>query len=305
MAVVNTKNFSYLMDPTYRKIFFKQYGEFRSVMPQLFNVETVSKGNWVAEAMLSPLGAAGIVPEGNPIQFEYPVQGNAVKKYFTKYGLGFQLTEEQQDDDLSGHMAKMPAELGVSVAYSRELAMADLFNNGNSTTYYTCMTGYAPFYTAHPTLKYPGTTQANLAASSGALSYSTYQAALDTIYGWKDEAGRPIAGYEPRYLVVPTNLRWMAELLTKNKEEPNSADRNISTTNSLYPGVTPLVVPYLTSTTAWFIVCAKNDIRFTWRRNVKFGSSDDFSTGNALFKATARWLVWCYDWRGIYRNSGA
>ena len=305
MAIANTKNYSYLMDPTYRKIFFNQYGTFPSHMSECFNIETVSKGNWIAEAMMSPLGAAGIVPEGNAIQFDSPVQGYAVKKYFDKYGLGFQVTEEMQDDDLTPIIQQMPAQLGVGIAYARELAMADLFNNGMTASLYTGMDGKAIFATGHTCLRSPTTTQDNTVASGASLSQTPLQSALDLIYNWKDEAGRLITGYEPQYLMVPVGLRWMAVLLTKNEGKPETTDRDMNVVTDQYAGLMAKPVPYLTSATAWFIVCKKKDTRFTWRRNVKFGSSDDFSTGNAVFKSTARWATWCYDWRGLYRNPGA
>lgn len=300
----NTKNYSYLMDPEYRKIFFNNYAKFPSMFDQVFSVETINKGNRVSEASLSPLGAARVIAEGGQVQFDTPEQGQAVTKYFTKYGLGFQVTEEMQDDDLTGLIKKMPAELAVSLGYARELAAWDMFNNGQTASLYTCKDALAIFSASHTLLKSPGTTQSNLASTSASLSETSLQAALDAIVAWKDEAGRYTI-FEPEWLVVPTGLRWMAELLTKNQWRPQSSDRDINTTTSIYSGIKPLVVPYLTSTTAWFVMCKQRDFRFNWRKNVGFGSSDDFSTGNALFKSTARWVVWCYDWRGAYRNAGA
>lgn len=167
------------------------------------------------------------------------------------------------------------------------------------------MDGLAIFSLVHTSLKAGGGTQPNTVAAGSSLSQTPYQAALDIIYAWKDEVGRYITGYEPQYLVHPIGLRWMAELLTRNKMKPESADNDENVMSALYPGVQPWTVPYLSSPTAWFVVCKKKDTRFTWRRNVKFGSSDDFSTGNGLFKATARWATWCYDWRGLFRNPGA
>lgn len=306
MALALTKGYSYLMDPTYRKIFFNQYAQFPSLFEKVYNVENVTKGNWISEAMVSPLGAARIVPEGNPIEFDVAVQGYPVKKYFTKYGLGFQVTEEMQDDDLTSVISQMPQQLGVSVAYARELAAWDLFNNGMTASLYTGMDAKAIFAVNHTTLKPPVVTQANTVSSASSLSETPLQAALDLIYGWTDEGGRVTPSYsDPQYLVVPTGLRWMSEILTKTKLRPAFADNDINATASIYPGMEPLVVPYLTSATAWYIVCRQKDTRFTWRRNVKFASSDDFQTGNALFKSTARWVVWAYDWRGLFRNPGA
>jgi len=304
MAVGTTKSFSYLMDPTYRKIFLNRYEKESSWFDKLFNIETVTKGNWVAEAMLTPLGASRLIMEGNPIEFDVPIQANPVKKYFNKYGLGFQATEEMQDDDLSGLMAKMPAELGTSLAYARETTAVDLLNNGMTAANYTAMDGKAIFAVNHLTAKAPAVTQANTTASGAALSETSLQAALDIMSNWVDEAGRAIH-FNPKYLVVPMGLRWMAETLLKTTGRPFSANNDLNATTDLWPGLQPFVHPLLTSTTAWYLLCTTHDLRYTWRRTAKFESGDDFQTGNALFKTTARWVVWAYDWRGAFRNAGA
>jgi hypothetical protein len=292
------------MDPTYRSVFLNRYEKEPSWFDRFMNIETVSKGNWVAEAMLSPLGAARVIMEGNPVEFDVPTQGNPVKKYFNKYGLGFQVTEEMQDDDLQGLISKMPAELGVSLAYARETTAVDLLNNGMTAASYTCMDGLALFSTAHPTLRATGLTQPNTVAAGSSLSETSLQAALDIMSNWLDEAGRPIH-FQPKYLMVPMGLRWMAEVLLKTRGRPISADNDVNATTNLWPGLQPFVHPLLSSATAWYIVCDTHDMRYTWRKTAKFASGDDFSTGNALFKTTARWVVWAYDWKGVFRNPGA
>jgi hypothetical protein len=304
MSVAVTKSYSYLMDPTYRKIFFNGYAAQPSFFDKVFNVSTVNKGNWIAEAMLSPLGPARTIAEGNPVEFDFPVQGNAVKKYFQKYGLGFQVTEEMQDDDLQGLISQVPAELGTSLAYSRELTAWDLFNNGMTASLYTAMDGKAYFINTHSLLK-SGIVGANAPSAGGALSDTTLQAALDTIALWTDEAGR-YKLFTPKYLVVPsgTTADAVGRILLKTEYKYGSPNNDINPIPDKYPGLQLLEVPFLTSTTAWFIVCDQRDIRFVWRRQAKFQSGDDFSTGNSLFKSTARWVVYGYDWRGVYRNAG-
>jgi hypothetical protein len=304
MAVPNTKTFSYLADPQYRKIFLNKYEKEQSWFDKLFKIETVTKGNWIAEAMLSPLGGSRLIMEGNPVEFDTAVQGYPVKKYFNKYGLGFQITEEMQDDDLTGLVKQLPAELGTSLAYARETTAVDLLNNGHTAALYTGMDGKAIFATNHGTLKAPSVTQANTTASGASLSETSLQAALDVMSNWLDEAGRPIH-FAPKYLVVPMGLRWMAETLLKTSGRPFSANNDVNATTSIWGGIQPFVHPLLTSTTAWYILCEQHDLRFTWRKTAKFESGDDFSTGNALFKTTARWVVWAYDWRGAFRNAGA
>jgi len=295
-----TKGFSYLLDPEYRKIFYDEYVTIPEEYTRVLNIGSQDKGDRISEAMISGLGSAREVQEGHSISFDSPEQGYPKTVYFTKYGLGFQITEEMQEDDLTSIMRKMPAELGKALAYCRETTGWDLYNR--AATVHKCSDGQYIFSTAHPLLKAAGTTWSNLASSGGSLTETTLESSLETIDGWVNEAGRPVR-YVPRLLVVPTASRWIAKILLKTEKRTDTADNDINPVGD--EGLDYMVGHYLTSTTRWFIVCTQHDMRFVWRRKARFQSGDDFATGNALFKGTMRCAVACWNARGVYSNAGA
>ena len=299
MPVATTKGFSYLLDPEYRKIFYDEFTGLSEEFSKIANVSSVDKGDRISEAALSGLGNARLINQGESVQFDSHEQGRAKTVYFDKYGLGFQVTEEMYEDDLTGLMKKMPQQLGASLAYARETVFFDLLNRG--ATAHRSADGQYLFATGHTLLK-SASTWANMPSSASALSETSLEAALDTIEGWVNDSDRPVH-FEPRLLLVPTGLRWMARILLKSDGRPRTADNDINPL--IEEGLNYMVGHYLTSTTAWYVVCKTHDLRFVWRRNAKFASSDDFVSGNALFKGTMRLLVGAWDARGVYQNVGA
>jgi hypothetical protein len=86
---------------------------------------------------------------------------------------------------------------------------------------------------------------------------------------------------------------------------PYTSDNEINASSGAETGVSYMVVPFLTSTTAWFLLSRKHDLRFMWRRKYKFQGWDDPNTGNALFKGSMRFAVACYHPEFAYGSSGA
>ena len=66
---------------------------------------------------------------------------------------------------------------------------------------------------------------------------------------------------------------------------------------------TPFLSRWLTDADNWFLLAKNHDARFVWKRMIKLGSSDDFATGSRLYKATARYGVGTFDYKGIYGSA--
>ena len=120
MALTNTKVFPKSLDRDINKLFFDAYIEYPREYQQVAKIETAPPGNHYREAELSPLGQLRELPEGEGIQFDLPVEGNDKTIYYTKYGLGFQITEEMMADDLFGNFKKMPKKLAKSAVQKQE-----------------------------------------------------------------------------------------------------------------------------------------------------------------------------------------
>lgn len=297
-----TGGFSQALDPSYRKVFFDEYTR---IAEEYSKVANISSGdmNFIKEGQMSGFGAMKETGQGEPMFFDRMVQGNEKTVYYKAFTLGFTIPEELYEDDLTGHFKKIPAELGKSAAYTKELEFWDIFNNGFVTTYRTGIDGKALFADDHPTLDADGATQDN-EGTAAALSQTSLQAALDHFENLENERGIPIVK-KPKYLIIPPALRWKAKELLLTEAKPYTAD---NTVNALYDeGLQYMVCHYLTSDTAWFLVTepSEHDLRFVWRKKTAFNSWDDPSSRMAFFGASNRFVTTFFDWRGTYGNLGA
>ena len=114
----------------------------------------------------------------------------------------------------------------------------------------------------------------------------------------------------PKYLVIPTELQWVAAKLTKTPLVIGSMDNDINTVrneNLWNYNYEVFMSRWLTSTTAWFMLSEDHDMELIWRFPVRLMSkgTDDFLTGNALYKVTMRLAAACWWYKGAYGNAGA
>jgi len=304
MAITNTKIFGKHLDGDISTIFFDDYAASPSEFDKIAKVSNAPAGNHLTEAELSPLGALKEIPEGTGVTFDLPKEGHEKTVYYTKFGLGFQITQEMMKDDLTGNFKKMPSKLAKSAAYKRETEFWDLFNSGFTSE--TAWDGEYVFDVDHSTMK-GGNTIANEPATAGSLSETTLQAAFEYFDTLVDEAGMPLDFDGPKILVVPTQLRYTAFKLMDTLQKVGSAnnDLNVMAPGNNYVAYSLHVSRYLTSSTAWFLLSPMHDFRFIWKDQANLESSDDFYTGNALFKVTMRFACSVFDYKGAYGNPGA
>lgn len=304
MAITNTKVFGYSLDGDMNDIFFDEYGLAAGEYDRVAHVQAAPAGNHYTESELTPLGNLREVPEGTGIVFDLPEQGHSKTVYYTKYGLGFQITEEMYKDDLFGNFKKMPRKLAKSASQKPETEFWDLFNNGFAT--HQSWDSQYIFSTSHTTLK-SGDTISNTPSTAGSLSETTLQAAFEYYDTLVDEAGNPLT-LRPNKLIVPTELKYTALKLRANTGQIGTANNDLSIVaaeNDFVDNYSIHVSRYLTSSTAWFLLSDMHDFRFFWKERPSFESADDFYTGNALFKTVERFACFVMDYKGSYGNEGA
>jgi hypothetical protein len=302
--ITNTKVFGKHLDGDISKIFFDDYASSPSEFDKVAKISNAPAGNHMTEAELTPLGALLEIPEGTGVNFDMPTEGHEKTIYYTKYGLGFQITQEMMKDDLFRNFEKMPGKLAKSAAYKRETVFWNLFNGAFTTI--TAWDAVAVFATSHATLK-SATTIANKPTTAGSLSETTLQAGFEYFDTLVDEAGMPLDFDGPKVLVVPTQLRYTGYKLMSTLGKLGSAnnDINVMAPGNDYVSYSLHVSRYLTSATAWFLLSPAHDFRFIWKDQAALESSDDFYTGNALFKTTMRFACGVFDYKGAWGNAGA
>lgn len=293
-----TGSFANLLAKDFEKIFFDNYMRKPPQWSEVANVMNMSDA-WIKEGEVYPLSKLQEMHEGQEIRFEGLKQGNTKTIYPKNFGLGAQMTRNMYRDDKTGIMKQLMAELGKAANYSTELEFWDLLNSGFVTTYRSGIDSKALFADDHTTNS--GSTIDNQ-GTAGSLSTSTLQAAYNYFENLVNESGVPIKMI-PKKLIIPPALRWKAEELMLSEYNPENAQMQYNTTKGM--NLTYQVVNYLTSTTAWFIVADEHDLRFLWREKPAFESSDDFNTGNALYKVTTRFVADFVHYRGHFGNAGA
>lgn len=305
MAILNTKVFGNHFDRDINDIFFDEYTMLPTEYDKVANIQPAPAGNHYTEAELSPLGTLREIPEGQGVTFDDLVTGHEKTVYYTKFGLGIQITQEMVKDDLTGNFRRLPRKLAKSATNKIETEFWDLFNNGFTTTYHTARDGNAIFSDSHSTLKSEETIDNNGTAAS--LSETSLVAAFEYFDDLVDEAGYPLMA-RPTKLIVPTGLRATAERLLRTPQVVGSVNNDL---NMVGPSgfFTPelMVCHYLTSSTAWFLVSDLADAapNLYWKEQFMMESADDFYTGNALFKIIGRFAVFVMDYKGLYGNQGA
>jgi len=298
MPTTRTSNLSALLYPGLNKVFFNEYKGILddTQYDKIFNVSN-SEQNYEVTYEMSMLG--GSIPEvgeGEAITYVDPVGGNTKTFKHKKWGRGFSITEEMYEDDLYKTIGVNATKaLAKASAKTVEVVAASVLNNATSTTYYTGFDGYALASTAHPVL-FTGGTYANRPSTLGALGITTLQASVLRIEKCPDQDG-VIAGLRAKLLVIPSDLRFIAHEILKSEYKPFTSNNEVNALAS--EGLSYFVCHYLSSTTFWCVLADQHNLKFFWRRKPRFESSDDFATGNALFKVTQRHIQGFDDWRGF------
>lgn len=304
MSRENRSKFSSAYVPGLFALMTEEYKRFPEVWRDLVQVKRSDK----MKEENSYLSGIGFVPkkgEGDPVTYDARLQGPTKTWVHDTYALGMRITEEAIEDDLYNVMQDGARELGVSARETRHVAVAEIFNTGFVTTYHTAGDALAIFTASHTRLD--GGTWSNL-GTAASLNYATLQSAVLAFENQVDHRGKKIM-QTPVTLLVPPALEMKALELLETVGQPENANNTINALKRARPSIRLIVWPFLTSSTAWFLIGdnAKNDtglIHFE-RVGVTFGKEGDFDTGDAKFKTRFRISTEVNHPIGLYGNAGA
>jgi hypothetical protein len=304
MAIANKGKFPNELDLAIHRVFMNSLLETTSEYQLIAKEGSPDPGEAIVESEISGLGAMEEMVEGGGVIFDVPEEGHKVARYYSKFGLGFQVTEEAIQDSVHKNIMKMPAALGESAVQTINTEFFDLFNSGFDT--HTAADGFYIFDTDRTLLKSTATLS-NTPATPGDLSETTLQAAFEYFWSLKTEEGFP-AFMEPNELLIPYGERWTANKLLSGDRVLGSANNDYLTTNpanGMVPTWKVTMSRYLTDTDAWFLLSPKHDFRIVFKKKPSLESTDDFSTGNRLYKNVIRFAAFCNWYKGCYGNPGA
>ncbi len=194
--------------------------------------------------------------------------------------------------------------LGRSARYRKEYGHALLFNTAAATTYFAGADGLALLSASHTLAAKPGQVVSNTAGAT-ALSLSAIETAFNTFRrSFVDDQGLLIS-IEPKYLLIPPELRWDANEILNSNGKVNTADNNLNPVKGL---LEIIEWPFLTDTNAWFILADKSDgfapMSFD-RVPVEYDSDGDFDSKDLKNSVYTRYSNGFTDWRWVYGGTGA
>ena len=132
---INRGSISAQLIPGLNEVFGVAYGEIDNQHLPLFEVEN-SDRSFEEEVMFTGLGEAPVKYEGASIQYDDMRETYKSNYTHITIALGFAITEEAVEDNLYAQTSRMKAKaLGRSLATTKQVRAADIFNNGFSNSY--------------------------------------------------------------------------------------------------------------------------------------------------------------------------
>ena len=289
------------LEPGLNALFGLEYNNYENQHVEIFDTETSDRA-FEEEVMLSGFGEAQVKSEGAAVAFDDANEHFTARYTHETIALAFSITEEAVEDNLYDSIAKRYTKaLARSMAQTKQIKAANILNNAFDTT--TFGDGQFLIDTDHPTVA-AGDQSNKLAASD--LNETSLEASLIAIGKFQDERGFKIAARGMK-LIIPSDLQFVAERLTKTANRVGTSDNDINAVQSM--GMMPqgfVVNNFLTDTNAFFIKTdVPNGLKHFQRAPLKTAMEGDFDTGNMRYKARERYSFGVSDWRGIFGSPGS
>jgi phage major head subunit gpT-like protein len=299
---IRSTNFSELLAPGLRKIYFDKFNELPTEYDKIANVMTTKRA-YEDDYRMAGFGLWGTKTEGTATTYSDAMPGGTRRYTPSPFGLGFRITREMVDDDLYMVMGKrMSAKLAWAGRATVENTFAGLINDAFNGTTYTGFDSLALCSTVHTLLR--GGTYANKPSTDTTLSVTALQAAINSFDNMVSDENLKIA-LRPRTLLVAPEWKWAAREILRSEYKPYTANNEVNPLKE--EDLQFMVYHYFSSTDDWHLMAApgQHDVNFFWRIRPEFHNGDDFDTGDAKFRGYQRYTCGFGDWHGWYGSSGA
>lgn len=302
MAITRAQMLKQLV-PGLNALFGMEYKRYAPEHTQIYDVES-SDRSFEEETKLSGFAAAPTKSEGAAIQYDAAQEAFTSRYTHETIALGFAITEEAMEDNLYASLsARYTKALARAMAHTKQVKAAAVLNNGFNAAF-AGGDGQPLFSAAHPLVG--GGVNSNVPSVAVDMNETAIENAVIQIAAWTDERGLLIAA-QPKKLVLPTALQFVAERLLKTTQRVGTSDNDINamkSMNAIPGGYT--INHYLTDPDAWFLLTdVPNGLKHFERVRLKTGSDTDFDTGNARYKARERFSFGWSDPLGSWGSAGA
>lgn len=301
-GVITTGSHPASLWPGVHAWFGRTYDEYEPEYTDLVDVETSDKA-YEEEIESTGFGLAAVKPQGRGFNYDTDSQGYTSRYTHLMYATGYIVTEEELEDNLYADVSKRRApDLAFSLRQTKENVVAAKYNRAFNPLF-VGGDGVSLISASHPTL---AGLQSNIMGSGADIS----EAALEDIciqIGQARNARGLVMKLLPQTLHVSVAQSFEANRILKSVLQNDTALNAINVLRQMdaIPGGIK-VSHYFTSDSAWFIrTNCRHAMKLFQRRPVKFERDNDFSTSNALAKATERYVAGWSDWRGLFGSQGS
>jgi len=269
---------------------------------RLFKQVTITNQAYIEE-IASGVGLFPKVGEVQNVPTYTPIVANKIITPVNDYANAIEVSKNLYDDNMHSVWAKHIADFALKARVSQDKYGFDWFNNAFTTSLTADGTAFCGTHTL-----LQGGTQSNIvpadANGSTALSNETLNNAIVALRTMKDQAG-VILGDVPSILLVPPQLFQLAIQLTQSALQADVANNAINVWRSAY-GMVVKTSPYLTSSTAWFLLADRHSVTRIVRQGVQTALRDWSYSSNRtyLYQANFREVVYAPDYAGAVGASG-
>lgn len=309
---VQQGNYGRLLEPGLRKIFFETYQEKPEQFSQVFKVQTSDKAI-ETDFRMGGFGLFENKDSMGSVNYQDPTGTKALQYIHQEFASGYIVERKLIDDEQYNTISKMSAALARAARATVETQAATVLNNAFTTNGFD---GVPLISTSHVRLDGGGlsnrlATTYGAAAADGALSDRNLKAAMIQARAQVDDRGILIQ-VQPTVLVVPPALEYTARTLVGGTNLSvlgnglvSGGTTDASTAKNTLPPLKIVVMDYLTSATAWFIMDPTvAQLNFFWRKKLEFKNMEDFDTMQAKYRAYMRFSAGYSDYRGIVGSAG-
>jgi len=248
-------------------------------------------------------GLASIKAQGDSVAFDETTQGYTTRWTHITYGLGYIVTREEIEDNQYEQVSMDRAQsLKISMVETKENVVANIFNRAFNASY-TGGDGVSMISASHPT-RFGN--QSNALAVAADLSEASLEDMIIQVHGAYNDRGikiklMPLSLHVPRQSWFEAN-RILGSVL--QNDTANNALNALKATNALPEGIK--MNHYFTDADAWFVKTnAPKGTTLFQRRALEFTKDNEFSTENAMAKATERYSIAWAEWRRWFGSQGA
>lgn len=304
MAVITASAHPAALWPGVAKWFGQSYNEHPEEWRYLFE-DNPSNKRYEERVLSNGFANAAEKPEGTPISFVSDTQGYTSRITNKTYALGFQVTEEEIDDNQYKDKAfDRAGKLAFSMRQTKETVCANVYNRAFSSSY-TGGDGVSLINGSHPTAS--GGTQSNILNPAADLSEQAIEDLCIQISKATTFEGKQFA-LMTDCLIIPPDLKFEAHRIMKSTLQSGTANNDTNALRDM--GYFPngiKVNHYLTDTDAFFIrtqMPKNTGMIHQSRKKMDLQKDNEFTTRNAQASSAMRFGVGWADWKALYGSPG-